>query len=172
MRVDMTHHTNEIVPFKSKDRKVKKSWIDYNGHMNVAYYTFAFDGAIDEFLEQALGIGPSFIREEKKGFYALQTQYRYLQELLLKDSFYISIFVADFTIKQMHLMLQMFDLPGKKTYATCETIMVNVDLQKRRSCRYSESLFKRISELYDASEQLRSSTSMGQPIGLRNKSYS
>ena len=76
----MTHHTNEIVPFKSKDRKVKKSWIDHNGHMNVAYYTFAFDGAIDEFLEQALGIGPSFIREEKKGFYALQTQYRYPQE--------------------------------------------------------------------------------------------
>ena len=169
MRVDMTHHTDEIVPFKSKNRKVKKSWIDYNGHMNVAYYTFAFDGAIDEFLEQALGIGPSFIREEKKGFYALQTQYRYLQDLLLKDSFYISIFVADFTIKQMHLMLQMFDLPGKKTYATCETIMVNVDLEKRKSCKYPDFVQKRLKQLYSASKNLRESTIIGHPIGLRGE---
>ena len=26
-------------PLKLPTRKVLKSWIDYNGHMNVAYYT-------------------------------------------------------------------------------------------------------------------------------------
>ena len=36
-----------LVPFKSKNRKVLKEWIDNNGHMNVAYYTLAFDEAID-----------------------------------------------------------------------------------------------------------------------------
>ena len=28
-------------PLKLPIRKVLKSWIDYNGHMNVAYYTMA-----------------------------------------------------------------------------------------------------------------------------------
>ena len=29
--------------------EVLEDWIDYNGHMNVAYYTLAFDRAIDLF---------------------------------------------------------------------------------------------------------------------------
>ena len=66
-----------IMPFKTKNSKVKKSWIDYNGHMNVGYYTFAFDKAIDEFLEKIIGIGPSYIGRVKQGSYALQTQFFY-----------------------------------------------------------------------------------------------
>ena len=38
-------------PLKLPTRKVLKSWIDYNGHMNVAYYTMAIDNSIDYFLE-------------------------------------------------------------------------------------------------------------------------
>jgi acyl-CoA thioester hydrolase len=73
-----------LVPFKSQNRRVQKEWIDYNGHMNVAYYTLAFDEAIDEFLKTEFGIGPSFIKKNEQGSYALQTQYRYLAELILE----------------------------------------------------------------------------------------
>ena len=31
-------------------------WIDYNGHMNVAYYTLVFDHAVDEFFTY-VGLG-------------------------------------------------------------------------------------------------------------------
>ena len=157
-----------MVPFKSKKRKVKKSWIDYNGHMNVSYYTLACDNAIDEFLETAIGIGPTFIASSNQGSYALQTQYRYLRELLLGDSFFVSIFVADFTPKRLHLMSQIICLPRQQTSATCETIMVNVDLKKRQSCQYPKFAYDKISELYRASKALRLSTPIGQRIGLRN----
>ena len=30
---------------------VRPEWIDYNGHMNVAYYLLAFDHACDAFLD-------------------------------------------------------------------------------------------------------------------------
>ena len=156
-----------MVPFKSKKRKVKKSWIDYNGHMNVAFYTVAFDNAIDEFLEKAVGIGPKFIESSKQGSYALQTQYRYLRELLRGDSFFVSIFVADFTLKRLHLMSQIICLPRQEISASCETIMVNVDLKKRQSCEYPKFAHDKISELYRASEALRHVTPIGQPIGLR-----
>ena len=33
-------------PLRLPSRKVLKSWIDYNGHMNVAYYTMAIDKSI------------------------------------------------------------------------------------------------------------------------------
>lgn len=166
----MTNYQKQLVPFNSKVRKVKKAWIDYNGHMNVAYYTAAFDNAIDEFLEKAIGIGPPFIQEKKQGSYALQTQYRYLKELLLGNTFYVSIFVVDLKKNQMHLMAQMLASSDQKIYASCETIMVNVDLRRRQSCEYPQFAFKKLFDLYTASKDLRSSTIVGQPIGLRKPS--
>ena len=47
--------TNTII-FQSNVQNVKKEWIDYNGHMNVAYYTLAFDNSLDDFLETILEI--------------------------------------------------------------------------------------------------------------------
>ena len=82
-------------PFTSKTQIVQDSWIDYNGHMNVGYYTFAFDTAIDQFLDEMIGIGPKFVETSGQGSYALQSQYRYLQELMLNMQFNISIFIAD-----------------------------------------------------------------------------
>ena len=163
----MTSKDTVIAPFKSKKQTVKKSWIDYNGHMNVAYYTFAFDKAIDEFLEFELGIGPSSIRTDQKGSYALQTQYRYLQELLKGEDFYVSLFLADFTSKTMHVMSEMIKAHKKEICATCETVMANVDLTSRRACKYSDSVYEKLVELYVASNELRLSTKIGQPIGLR-----
>ena len=80
------------VPFKSQVRSVEESWIDYNGHMNVTFYTKAFDIAVDEFLESEIGIGPSSVKSTQKGSFALQTQYRYLRELQVNESFFIEFF--------------------------------------------------------------------------------
>lgn len=166
----MANNEISLSEFRSKKRKVKSSWIDYNGHMNVTYYTLAFDEAIDEFLDTDLELNLSSTEHGlNQGSYALQTQYRYLNELLLNDDFYITIFVADFTEKRMHLMLQMYEASGNTLCATCETVMVNVDLERRRSCTYSKPIFERLSELYERSEQLRLSTVIGHPIGLKKK---
>ncbi len=154
--------------FKSKRAKVKKAWIDYNGHMNVAYYTLAFDKAIDEFLEKVLSIGPSFIKKSGQGSYALQTQYLYLRELLQNSTFEVSILVVDFTPKRMHLMAKMIESVDQEVCATCETIMVNVDLKERKSCQYPSSVLKKLINLYNAAERVRSKTLIGQPIGLRH----
>ena len=48
------NNKNNVVIFQSNVQNVKKEWIDYNGHMNVAYYTLAFDNSLDEFLETIL----------------------------------------------------------------------------------------------------------------------
>ena len=50
-------------PYRTKNQVVLSDWIDYNGHMNVAYYTLAFDKALDFFFEDVLNIGPSFVNK-------------------------------------------------------------------------------------------------------------
>ena len=49
-------------PFKSSVMQIEPQWIDYNGHLNMAYYNVMFDRAIDE-LWLKLGIGPAYMRE-------------------------------------------------------------------------------------------------------------
>ena len=155
------------IPFTSKTQKVQESWIDYNGHMNVGYYTFAFNKAIDEFLDLSLDVGPKFVKKSGQGSYALQSQYRYLSELIIDTEFNISIFIADFTAKRMHLMLEMKSINGSLRFATCETILVNVDLKKRKSCEYPKRAKIKMERLYKASESIRSQTQLGHPIGLK-----
>lgn len=157
------------VPFKSAIQRVDSSWIDYNGHMNVTYYTLSFDKAIDQFFEKDIGIGPSYIKEEKKGSYALQTQYRYLRELCIGDSFQISIFISDYDKKRLHLMLNMLDIDSDSNIASCETILMNVNLAERKSCEYPIFAIERIKKLYELAKPLKLKTEMGHSIGLHKK---
>ncbi len=157
-------------PFTSKTQIVQDSWIDYNGHMNVGYYTFAFDTAIDQFLDEMIGIGPKFVETSGQGSYALQSQYRYLQELMLNMQFNISIFIADIDSKRLHLMLDMKALKDPISFATCETVLVNVDLKERKSCDYPEFAQEKLKNLYESSKHIRANTRIGHPIGLAKKS--
>ena len=37
----------QALPFRSPDQQLKPEWIDYNGHLNMAYYSVLFDNGID-----------------------------------------------------------------------------------------------------------------------------
>ena len=45
-----------FAPFVSSLMRVEPQWIDYNGHLNMAYYNVLFDRAVDEVYE-LLGLG-------------------------------------------------------------------------------------------------------------------
>ncbi len=145
--MDNEKHNFEI--FQSKVQNVKKDWIDYNGHMNVAYYTLAFDNSLDDFLEIVLEIGPTFVKKEKKGPYSLQANYHYLDELRLGDKFFVNIYLIDSDKKKVHLVLEMIDFDTKRQVSVCETILINVDLNIRKSVNYGSDVIKRI-EQYQA----------------------
>ncbi|HTQ82203.1 MAG TPA: thioesterase family protein, partial [Pseudolabrys sp.] len=53
----MSQHNEFAAPFVSSVMTVEPQWIDYNGHLNVAYYNVLFDRAVDE-LYELLGLGP------------------------------------------------------------------------------------------------------------------
>src|SRR6266853_575464 len=48
-------------PFRASVMQIEPQWIDYNGHLNMAYYNVMFDRAIDE-LWLKIGIGPGYMK--------------------------------------------------------------------------------------------------------------
>ena len=72
-----------FAPFVSSAMVVDRAWIDYNGHLNMAYYNVLFDRAVDEAFE-LLGCGADYVT---KGFstFTAEVHVRYLRELRAGD---------------------------------------------------------------------------------------
>ena len=97
-------------PIVLPEKRVIKDWIDYNGHMNVAFYTLAFDRSLDIFLEDTLGIGETHAFQNKQGPFVLQAHYHYLNEMSFDEKFNVRLLVVDCDEKRMHLCLDIFVL--------------------------------------------------------------
>lgn len=169
----MTGHEGHDAPFAAPvdlpARQVPAEWIDYNGHMNVAYYVMAIDQALDRFLEDELGIGEAHAARVRQGPYALQSHIHYLSELLEGDSFIVSVRMIDCDAKRMHLFIELLNAQGRKLAATCEQVLMNVDLKTRRSTPYPDWAQVRMRAMLAAHKVLEAPVQLGAPIGIRRK---
>ncbi len=57
-----------FAPFVSSAMRVEPQWIDYNNHLNVAYYSLLFDRAVDECFA-LLGVGEDYVRARKASLF-------------------------------------------------------------------------------------------------------
>ena len=132
-------------PYKTRNQQVLPDWIDYNGHMNVAYYTLAFDKALDFFFEDVLGIGPSFVEKNKEGPFALKASYNYFSELLEEEIFFVDISILDFDSKRVHLFGEMRKDKSLELSAVFETVLMNMDLSARTVKQYPDRVLELLS---------------------------
>ncbi len=153
--------------FHAPVRSVLSDWIDYNGHMNVAYYSLAFDQSLDAILEEDLGIGPSYVAERNHGPYVVQNHIHYLAELLEGEEFQIRFQLLDADEKRIHVFLEMTRIRDGALVATSEQLILNVDLEARRSAPYPADRSARIREVRDAHSALPRPTQAGSPLGIR-----
>ena len=131
-------------PLKLPTRKVLKSWIDYNGHMNVAYYTMAIDNSIDYFLEEFLGIGETHAKTNDQGPFVVQANFSYLSEMVHKQKFFVQCSLINFDTKKMHLFLELISTNDNQIMAYSEQLLLNVNLKKKENRKLFEMGFKKI----------------------------
>ena len=91
----------EPAPHVSPLMEIEKDWIDYNGHLNMAYYNVLFDRGCDVFFEE-MGLGPHYIKERNLSFYTAEAHVRYVQELHLGDKVRVSMQIVDYDEKRIH----------------------------------------------------------------------
>ena len=158
-------------PITLPPRTVPAEWIDYNGHMNVAYYGMAFDQSLDEFFNSVLGIGANFVRERGMGPYVLQCHTHYLSELLKGEAFRVRVTLLDSDNKRIHVFLEMLRDSELQIAATSEQLIVNVDLGIRRSTPYPADRQKVIADLCRHHADLPRPPQIGAPLGIRRQTH-
>lgn len=119
--------------------KVLPEWIDYNGHMNVAYYVLAFDLGVDA-LWSEFGITAEHIEQNQSSTFAVESHVLYKQELKLDDPYVVTSQILAFDAKRIHQFQRLYHAESGFLAATAEWMSLHVDLEKRRVAPWPEKI--------------------------------
>ncbi len=156
-------------PFVAPDQTIEADWIDYNGHLNMAFYNVLFDRGVDCVYDR-LGIGEAYVRRGGGSCFTLQVHLNYLNELALGDPVSVTLQLVDFDEKRLHYFQTMTNRTTGELAATSENLAIHVDMNTRRSAPFPAEALERITELHRAHAGLPRPVQLGSAIGIRKKS--
>ena len=130
-------------PFLSSVMRIEPQWIDYNGHLNMAYYNVMFDRAIDELWLQ-LGIGASYMKTRHGSTFTAECHVRYLREIHLGDPVQVSMYLLAADEKRLHIFEELRHAREGWLSATSETMILHVDMGLRKTAPFPPDIRERI----------------------------
>lgn len=155
-------------PIECPQINVRKDWIDYNGHMNMAFYNVVFDKGVDHLFD-GLGIGADYMSQTNGSCFTMEIHVTYAQEVVLDDPLRVTAQLVDADQKRLHLFLQMFHAEKGYLAATMEQMVLHVDLTERRAAPMPESVQTNVQMLREAHGKLAIPRQVGSVIGIRRK---
>jgi len=153
-------------PIECPTIDVRKDWIDYNGHMNMAYYNVVFDKGVDHCFD-LLGVGVDYVNATNGSCFTMEIHVTYAQEVVLNDPLRVTAQLIDADAKRLHLFLQMFHAEQNYLAATMEQLVLHVDLSERRSAPMPELIQTNVQKLREAHAKLPTPAQVGSVIGIR-----
>lgn len=155
------------LPYEPYHAAVAPEWIDYNGHMNVAYYVLAFDRATDRLLDY-LGMGEDYRRASNHSIFALEAHVTYERELRQGDLFDIETRLIDADRKRLHVFHAMSKSGDAGALsATIELMALHVDLAGPRAVAVPDQAWAKIEALLARHRLLPAPPQLGRKIGIK-----
>jgi acyl-CoA thioester hydrolase len=157
-----------FAPFVSSVMRVEDHWIDYNGHLNMAYYNVLFDRAVDEAYE-LIGIGADYVEQRRHSFFTAEVHLRYLRELHAGEPVRVTFQLLDFDDKRLHTFEQLFHAEHGWVAATSENMSLHVDMAARKTATFPTEVKRRLAEMKASHSRLPRPEACGRRIGMPAK---
>ncbi len=155
-------------PFLASVMQIEPQWIDYNGHLNMAYYNVMFDRAIDELWLQ-LGIGPAYMKARKGSTFTAECHVRYLREIHLGDPVQVSILLVGADEKRLHTFEELRHASEGWLSATSENMTIHIDMTARKTAPFPPDISARIEAVAKAHAGLPRPEGIGRKIAMPSK---
>jgi acyl-CoA thioester hydrolase len=152
-------------PIVCPEKSVQEAWIDYNGHMNMAFYNLVFDQCLDFVFDQ-LGIGAEYVKTEGGSCFTREIQVNYLSELSLGDPIRVTFQLLDWDAKRLHFFEEMYHAEEGYLAATSEQLALHVDMQSRRTAPFPANISSRLAKLMESHSALATPEQVGHTIGI------
>src|SRR5437588_7110029 len=155
-------------PFLSSVMQIEPQWIDYNGHLNMAYYNVMFDRAIDE-LWLNLGIGPGYAKQRQGSTFTAECHVRYLREIRLGDPVQVSILLVGADEKRLHTFEELRHATEGWLSATSENMTIHIDMTARKTAPFPPDIRARIEALTGSHNAVPRPEGIGRRIAMPAK---
>lgn len=160
--------TLQTVPFRSSIMQIEPQWIDYNGHLNMAYYNVMFDRAIDE-LWLKLGIGPAYMKQRHGSTFTAECHVRYLREIHLGDPVQVSILLIAADEKRLHTFEELRHAGQGWLSATSENMTIHIDMNTRKTAPFPPDIRARIDAVAAVHRTAALPEGIGRKIGMPSR---
>ena len=124
-----------------KTFEVKKEWVDYNNHMNMAYYVLIIDRAWEVALEK-FKMGANAAKKENRSTMVVETNTKYLNEVKEGEEVDVNLTYFDHDKKRLHIKMEMIGKNTNKISASMEWISLYIDLSKRKVAEFEDEKIK------------------------------
>lgn len=147
---------------------VRPEWIDYNGHMNVAFYTLIFDQAADAMLD-ALGLSETYRQATGCSLFVRESHVVFDREVTVDSALAVENRLLDHDDRRLVLFQEMREESAAETVATCEVLCVHVNLASRRSLPWPAAVGSAIAEARHRDRALAAPARAGRSIVLARR---
>src|ERR1700742_279383 len=152
-------------PFVSSVMKVEPEWIDYNGHLNMAYYNVLFDRAVDEVYE-LLGLGLDYLITRRHSTFTAEVHVRYLRELKEGDPVRVSFQLLDYDQKRLHYFEELHHAEDGWLSATSENMALNVNMDAKKTAPFPADVMAHLARMKAAHASLPVPQGAGRRIAM------
>jgi len=159
---------NDDALLRLHEEAVRPEWIDFNGHMNLAYYVLAFDHATDKFLNH-LSLGEAYLRRAQCSVFVLETHVVYKREMKLGDRMRFTTQLLGYDAKRLRYIHHMYHAEQGFLAAINEILGVHVDMRARRAAPIPPDAVAALVQLQAAQAHLPAPADAGRAIDLARK---
>ena len=131
-----------------KTQKIIKEWVDYNNHLNMAYYILIFDQALEVMLEK-FKMGADSAKNNYRSTMVVETNTKYIREVKEGDEVDIVLTFFDHDKKRLHLKLKIIEKETKKISATIEWLSLYVNLETRKVTEFENEKIEIMDDFID-----------------------
>lgn len=153
------------VPFRSSLQTVKPEWIDFNGHLNMAYYNVLFDQSVDE-LYPHIGFGLDYVQTTGCTTYVAEFHICYLRELHEGDEVTCTFYLIEHDEKRFHAYQEMHHKDGWLA-ATAEGLSLHVDQSGPKVTPMPQHIQDALSAYKSAQPEMPPADRIGRNVSLR-----
>jgi acyl-CoA thioester hydrolase len=133
-------------------QKIIKDWIDYNDHMNVAYYLLIFDKFGADNLNRIFKMGEESAKSTGMSTMIVETNITYNQELKLDDEVDINLLYFDHDKKRLQYKMEMINKKEGYLASTFEALALYVNLNTRKVSEFEEEKLKIMDEFINKNQ--------------------
>ena len=152
---------------RTLESKVIEDWIDYNGHLNEAYYLVIFSKATDAF-QTLNGMTPETIKTDGNTLFTLETHLAYIKEIGLGADVYVTSQLLEHDTKRVRIFHNMYNAQDE-LLATAETFLIGYNLQQEKVTNFHPVFAESLEKLAAEHSQLPMPASAGKGIALKKK---